>query len=232
MNNDYSQYFVNYKNNDTLYTSNDFNAPDISHISDVLIKDPQKLFDLGIYTVNDFVDSLENGLFDNIGEIQEAYAVGNGNLSFLNFKSHSNDDNDLDFQQRVVQNFKSIEGSPYRFGGTSLRTGIDCSYAIQYVLKNSGVTDAPRTTFQFLNFGTKVDSLEDAQVGDLIITYSKSSPSGRHIEMITDVTEDGGERHYYTSGARNKRVGVVFNKSFDKSRQKQILSIRRVRPTS
>lgn len=58
-------------------------------------------------------------------------------------------------------------GNPYVYGGTSLTNGTDCSGFTQSVYAAFGYS-LPRTAEAQRSAGTAVDSLEDAQPGDLI----------------------------------------------------------------
>jgi len=58
-------------------------------------------------------------------------------------------------------------GIPYRWGGTDPKTGLDCSGLTKLVYQQLGV-DLPRVSRDQAKVGTKVDSLKDAQPGDLV----------------------------------------------------------------
>ena len=68
--------------------------------------------------------------------------------------------------QSVVNYAKRFLGNPYRWGGTSLTSGADCSGFVQSVYANFGVS-LPRTSYEQQNAGYEV-SYADAQPGDLI----------------------------------------------------------------
>jgi hypothetical protein len=58
-------------------------------------------------------------------------------------------------------------GTPYRWGGTDPKTGLDCSGFTQLVYGRLGI-DLPRTSGAQAGTGTAVGSLADAQPGDLL----------------------------------------------------------------
>jgi cell wall-associated NlpC family hydrolase len=58
-------------------------------------------------------------------------------------------------------------GTPYRWGGTDPKTGLDCSGLTKVVYQQLGV-DLPRVSRDQAKVGTKVDSIEDARPGDLV----------------------------------------------------------------
>lgn len=72
--------------------------------------------------------------------------------------------------QQVVNYAKKFVGNPYRWGGTSLTKGADCSGFVQSVYKHFGKS-LPRTSSSQRKAGTKVSSLKKAKAGD-IICYS------------------------------------------------------------
>ena len=67
----------------------------------------------------------------------------------------------------VVQAALAYKGVPYVLGGES-KSGIDCSGLVQAAFGHLGV-DVPRLVHQQQTVGQKVDSLKDAQPGDLIV---------------------------------------------------------------
>jgi cell wall-associated NlpC family hydrolase len=58
--------------------------------------------------------------------------------------------------RRVMSTAEQYIGVPYRYGGTSPRTGFDCSGFVQYVYGSQGV-DLPRTSRQMAGAGIAVE---------------------------------------------------------------------------
>jgi cell wall-associated NlpC family hydrolase len=71
--------------------------------------------------------------------------------------------------RRVVPTAEQYIGVSYRYGGTSPRTGFDCSGFVQYVYGIQGV-DLPRTSRQMAGAGIAVEpSTRSLAVGDLML---------------------------------------------------------------
>jgi peptidoglycan DL-endopeptidase CwlO len=67
----------------------------------------------------------------------------------------------------VIADARRYLGVPYLWGGTDPSKGLDCSGLVQQVYGDLGI-DLPRVSRDQANVGTKVDSLADAQPGDLL----------------------------------------------------------------
>lgn len=72
--------------------------------------------------------------------------------------------------QQVVEYALQFVGNPYKYGGTSLTNGIDCSGFVMKVYENFGVS-LPHSSAADRKQGYAVDGIENAQAGD-IICYS------------------------------------------------------------
>ena len=66
----------------------------------------------------------------------------------------------------VVAYGKQFIGTPYVWGGTNLRTGVDCSGFVYSVYKNFGIS-LNRSSYQMVNNGVEV-SKSNLQAGDLV----------------------------------------------------------------
>lgn len=73
-------------------------------------------------------------------------------------------------QEAIVTYADSFVGNPYVWGGCSLTKGCDCSHFVWLVLRDTiGYKDGWIKSTQWLNRGTVVDGLANAQPGDVII---------------------------------------------------------------
>lgn len=70
---------------------------------------------------------------------------------------------------KIVAEAKKYVGVRYTYGGTSPKSGFDCSGFTSYVFKKAGVASLPRSSSAQKNVGTKV-SKANAKPGDLVWT--------------------------------------------------------------
>ena len=97
--------------------------------------------------------------------------------------------------RRVVPAAEQYIGVPYRYGGTSPRTGFDCSGLVQYVYAQQGV-DLPRTSRQMAGAGVAVTpSTRSMQVGDLMLFQQ-----GGRISHVAIYAGNGRFIHSSSSG--------------------------------
>lgn len=96
---------------------------------------------------------------------------------------------------RVVPAAENYLGTPYRYGGTSPRTGFDCSGFVQYVYGQQGV-NLPRTSRQMAGSGVAIEpSTRSLAVGDLLL-FSQ----GGRINHVAIYAGNGRFIHSSSSG--------------------------------
>jgi len=82
--------------------------------------------------------------------------------------------------QDIVNYAQQFLGTPYVWGGNSLKSGVDCSGLVQQVYKNFGIS-VPRVTYDQIGVGKGV-GMKDLQAGDLIFfDTDKSSGGADHV---------------------------------------------------
>jgi cell wall-associated NlpC family hydrolase len=69
-------------------------------------------------------------------------------------------------QELVIEGLGHL-GIPYRFGGTSPETGLDCSALVQRVFRNALGLDMPRTAAEMARVGDRITK-DDLKPGDLV----------------------------------------------------------------
>lgn len=79
-------------------------------------------------------------------------------------------------RKAIIERAQQVIGTPYKWGGTDLASGVDCSGFIQSVYKEMGI-DLPRVSFQQANYGKRV-GLKGLRPGDLVAWDNSSRNSG------------------------------------------------------
>lgn len=129
------------------------------------------------------------------------------------------DNSSIEKPHEAVNIARQFIGTKYQWGGSNPNTGFDCSGLVKYAYSQAGI-ELPRTAKELSKVGTKVDSLDDVQVGDLICSQG-SGPSGNHVQMVSRI-QNG---QIYTIEAKGKKYGVVESPL---SSTKKVTTIRRV----
>ncbi len=117
---------------------------------------------------------------------------------------------DLSIKEDIIKTAKRYLGVPYKFGGNSLKSGIDCSGYVQKIFSKYNV-NLPRTARDiYWNAGIKV-SKSQLQTGDLVFftTYAKY-PSHVGIYM------GNGQFIHASSGARKVSITSLHKKYYQK----------------
>ena len=113
-------------------------------------------------------------------------------------------------QEAIIAYADSFVGNPYVWGGCSLTKGCDCSHFVWLVLRDTiGYDGGWVKSTSWLSRGTVVDSLANAQPGDVIVYRG-------HVAFY-----DGNG---LLIDARNRRVGITHSAKADYT---TILGIRR-----
>ena len=115
-------------------------------------------------------------------------------------------------RQAVIQFALQFVGYPYKWGGTNLTGGIDCSGFVQAVYKQFGYS-LPRTSGLQRNYGINIESLADALPGD-IICYEG------HVALYLgngQIVHASNSKPYPRGGIKVSKVGI-----------RPILAIRRI----
>lgn len=123
----------------------------------------------------------------------------------------------------VVDIARQFVGTKYSWGGSTPKTGFDCSGLIYYAYKQKGI-NLPRTAKGMETAGIEVPSLQDVKVGDIICTPG-SGQTGKHVKMVSRI--DNGQ--IYTIEAKGKKDGIIETPLTNTS---NITTIRRITDSS
>ncbi|HEU4748136.1 MAG TPA: C40 family peptidase [Gemmatimonadaceae bacterium] len=111
--------------------------------------------------------------------------------------------------RRVVPEGERYIGVPYKWGGSSPRTGFDCSGFVQYIYGSQGV-DLPRTSRQMAGAGFAVSTaIRSLEIGDLMLfaqngTINHVAVYAGEGRILHSSSSGGGVRYDRLSTARGK----------------------------
>lgn len=92
------------------------------------------------------------------------------------------------FRQNVVQYALGLQGTRYKYAGTSPRTGFDCSGFTSYVLKHFRITVSPASSAQSTE-GVPV-ALNAVQPGDIIV-FGRNARDIQHVALVVERSQAG-----------------------------------------
>ena len=98
---------------------------------------------------------------------------------------------------------KALLGTPYRYGGSSRKTGFDCSGFVGYVYGEELGIKLPRTTGELLNMDAPVIARSDLEPGDLILFNDRGRGRVTHVGIYM-----GGDEFIHSSSKRSGGVRV------------------------
>ena len=131
-------------------------------------------------------------------------------------------------KQNIIETAKQYLGAPYKFGGYSFKTGIDCSGYVKKIFSKFNV-DLPRTARDiYYRAGTRV-AKSQLQTGDLVFftTYAKypshvgiymgnrmfiHASSGARRVSITSLDKDYYRKRYI--GAKRIKMSAIFENEY------------------
>ena len=98
---------------------------------------------------------------------------------------------------------KTLLGTPYRYGGSSRKTGFDCSGFVGYVYKEELGIKLPRTTGGLLSMDAPVIARADLEPGDLILFNDRGRGRVTHVGIYM-----GDDEFIHSSSKRSGGVRV------------------------
>ena len=118
-------------------------------------------------------------------------------------------------------------GAPYRYAGTSLTTGFDCSGSVQYVYGRFGVA-VPHATALLISAGRTVPQA-DARPGNLV-AFAGTAPgstTAAHADIVMSAAGAVPVRFVHASSAR-RASGVKISAIKGTGYETRFLQVRRV----
>lgn len=114
--------------------------------------------------------------------------------------------------QKMLSLALDLFGHPYKYGGTSIGKGIDCSFFTQTIFKGLGVA-LPRTSGEQFHMGKEVEKAA-LKAGDLLFfqkTYYSKKRRGKKVKSVTRINHVGiyiGNGEFIHATTNTKRVTI------------------------
>ena len=110
--------------------------------------------------------------------------------------------------QEIIDFAKQFLGTPYRWGGTDLRGGVDCSGFTFAVFRNFGIS-LNRSSRDQINNGTRVER-NNLQAGDLVFFNTGGNTRISHVGLYI-----GGGQFIHSGGTPSNPVGVIISSLYE-----------------
>lgn len=114
--------------------------------------------------------------------------------------------------KRMLDRANQLVGTPYVFGGTSVRGGFDCSGFVVYLFRHSADIHLPRTTRSLMDVGSALER-QNLRPGDLVFFNRNGGGRVQHVGLYL------GSGRFIHSPRKGKaiRVDSLSNKYWDNS---------------
>lgn len=97
----------------------------------------------------------------------------------------------------------SLVGTKYRFGGTSIKTGFDCSGFIGYLFREEAGMQLPRSTREMINLDAPLVARDELEPGDLIFFNNRGRGRVSHAGIYL-----GDDQFIHSSSSRSGGVRI------------------------
>ncbi len=85
-----------------------------------------------------------------------------------------------DLAESILDRGYELVGTPYRYGGSSTKTGFDCSGFVGFLFKQEAGIDLPRSTREMINIDAPLVSRSDLEPGDIIFFNNRGRGRVNH----------------------------------------------------
>ncbi|UUY07950.1 NlpC/P60 family protein [Pseudomonas sp. J452] len=97
----------------------------------------------------------------------------------------------------------SLVGTKYRFGGTSVKSGFDCSGFIGYLFREEAGMQLPRSTREMINLDAPLVAREELEPGDIIFFNNRGRGRVSHAGIYL-----GDDQFIHSSSSRSGGVRI------------------------
>ncbi|VAW46398.1 hypothetical protein MNBD_GAMMA03-257 [hydrothermal vent metagenome] len=112
-----------------------------------------------------------------------------------------------DVRQQLLKQFKRWKGTPYRYGGTSLK-GVDCSAFVQNTYRVKFKKQIPRTTKKQIKIGQKIKKSQ-LKAGDMV--FFKTGRNSLHNGIYI-----GNSKFMHASSSKGVTISNLNNRYWRK----------------
>ncbi|MCF7202156.1 C40 family peptidase [Pseudomonas oligotrophica] len=103
----------------------------------------------------------------------------------------------------VIERGFALMGTPYRYGGTSVKTGFDCSGFVNFVFRKEAGLELPRSTRELINLDAPLVKRDELEPGDLVFFNNRGRGRVSHAGIYI-----GDDRFIHSSSSRSGGVRV------------------------
>ena len=104
--------------------------------------------------------------------------------------------------ERLLERGFQLVGTRYRYGGTTVKSGFDCSGFIGYLFRNEAGVDLPRSTRQMIRYDAPKVARDALEPGDIVFF------STRHKGRVDHAGIYIGDNRFIHSASRRSGVRV------------------------
>jgi cell wall-associated NlpC family hydrolase len=149
-----------------------------------------------------FADALEDGDTDSDAANESLAALINGkpyrlpSLADTTMKSNA-------LAQSILERGFQLVGTPYRFGGESVRTGFDCSGFVSYLFREKAGIELPRSTRELINMDAPLVARNELKPGDILFFNNRGRGRVSHTAIYI-----GDDQFIHSASRRSGGVRV------------------------
>lgn len=103
----------------------------------------------------------------------------------------------------ILERGFTLVGTPYRFGGNSIRTGFDCSGFVGYLFKKEAGIELPRSTREMISLDAPKIKRSELEPGDLVFFNNRGRGRVSHAGIYI-----GDDQFIHSSSSRSGGVRV------------------------
>jgi len=145
--------------------------------------------------------------------------IGYVNLEYIKLFANTKPELEITRAQKIINYAKNFIGTPYRYGGSDLNKGVDCSGFVYSVMKSFGININRSSVGQSKN-GNAIDKSELIP-GDLVFFSNGGAKNIQHVGIYI-----GNGQFIHSASPNNK--GVTINKLTDNYYAINYITARRV----